>query len=1235
MVSYEFRQAMANLQAQQDAEIKQRLAPLPTDPNEINAKIQEYQKEYDTLSGDGVSLHGAQASRFTAVSNYLSDLKDAQGKSQQAIQFENQRRTAELNNTLNTLHTVSNPGSAVGGGVLGAGSGSARVVSTSKFEDQQRSGYYSGTPTLDSRVTDFFNPPPSAPTKSSGSSLPSSDTTKNLTTFAKQPGVRAGVKSIIPPVQNRELRGSTITARQLKQIQAGKLTEAQALSQNEARGQPSTGIATFESSKILPQVAPSSSAFLSIPGITGAPNLLPQAFGEVPPLDAQQTNEIQNTIDKIKQSGAKTVTITTPSGKKQTVPVDQAFDFVNSNREPGTFNYQYGTGPSKKQQIGNLKITQGKILNVIGKARESGAKEITIIDSSGKKITSPLNRAFYDITKASKTSPTLSFEYGGLTSEQRKINLDTLTNARKGISNFVSEARKNYADEITITKEDGTKTVVPIERANLEINKATAGGKKVELSYEPTPPPITLVNVLESRSRLKETPLYQPLLSGAKYIDTLLQLDQPVKRRSDAPFVIPGVNVVLPGISNRQIGYVSQPLANIGATIYDAGKFVKGKAEFGPPEGPLNLPQQKTIPLQYEPFASPLFEGKAPDLSKKEVQSSLAGQVLLVGATSGVAEGINVLSNLARGKPIGAKGGTGKGGSGPPKVTRSFELPESMRKPAGEPMRSLNNLYTDTIKLEAPKPRGLKELPNEAKNVIKFKLDDLIKAGADKAAARFNPKTGSIDKYVAQVKLGQGKGFFTSGKGSGSSGGGPSAPSGGGPTLKVKPDTTINAGKLLPPTVDVLSMSQYDNLGRAQPTVTFRSTNIGLGRGSIDVKRLAGFAEANNRIVGKITDRPVVGNRRTYIEKLIDARKNSDLVEREPFKFYPKGSDYDVMPLDLSGRIDLGFQNLRYPLGMAKGSILVNLGKGKGSIVKGAPEPRIKINFPTTSITPYKPAKPSPRKGQPQLMQKQATKQIQPIKLSALDALFERAGFQSTSVSLGKTQGKLVTRPMFSATKINLGKAQPKIPYAPGFRMDVMLKTVPPRTGRIVVSTPKLRTPVRTSLKIPQMSRADERTGILNIPIVDTTPTTGKITIPKFDTPQKRKTRITTVPITGTPQTLITDLTFPEETTTTGRGGGRGGFFLPFGGGTGGVSRRGKRGSKKFVASEVDPLRAGVLLPDNVSELVGYTPKVFRQIDINLGRERKRKGRTGGVDAEPFKGFSDKLLVRSNLGIGL
>lgn len=57
------------------------------------------------------------------------------------------------------------------------------------------------------------------------------------------------------------------------------------------------------------------------------------------------------------------------------------------------------------------------------------------------------------------------------------------------------------------------------------------------------------------------------------------------------------------------------------------------------------------------------------------------------------------------------------------------------------------------------------------------------------------------------------------------------------------------------------------------------------------------------------------------------------------------------------------------------------------------------------------------------------------------------------------------------------------------------------------------------------------------------------------------------------------------------------------------------------------------MVPDDVTELVSYNPQVFKQIDINLARARRKKGASGGIDSEPFKGFGPGLLFQKNLNI--
>lgn len=87
-----------------------------------------------------------------------------------------------------------------------------------------------------------------------------------------------------------------------------------------------------------------------------------------------------------------------------------------------------------------------------------------------------------------------------------------------------------------------------------------------------------------------------------------------------------------------------------------------------------------------------------------------------------------------------------------------------------------------------------------------------------------------------------------------------------------------------------------------------------------------------------------------------------------------------------------------------------------------------------------------------------------------------------------------------------------------------------------------------------------------------------------------------------------------------------GGFFFPFGGGSGGIGGRRTYTRKKFIAEPVDPLRAGVLAAAGVERLVGYNEKVFKNIDKQLAKARKRKGATYGIE---------QPMVGKNLGKNL
>lgn len=501
MVSFEFMQIRQQDQKRAENAYAQQYAAIPDTPEKLDAEIQRLEEHQKTTTNLG---SGVQTLFPSEVARRISILREARDAPERIAEI-NQRNQQLRSEGVESIYKTSSASASVGGGQLGGtGAGGARVVSTSAYEDKVRAGY-TGSATVDPRVSDIFKVPetaglfgvPPTPTRSAGggplpSSLPQASA---LTTIdGKKIGAKAGIKSVIPPVQNRELRGSTITARQLQQIRAGKLTESEALNQNARRGAPTINV-NIQSSKILPQALPSSRTSASIPGVSEPfPNLLPSASAES---NIDFSGPI-NAIENIKRQGGKQVTITTPSGKQVTTSVDKALDVFKQYPEKGQFNIEFFGAKTQEQrqaQKASLKGTQGKFQDIINEARSIGAKDITIIDDKGKRTTVPIQRAFYDITKISRTSPALSFEFGGLSSEQKQINVDARKQGVTQISDFVNEAKKNFADTIIITNEDGTSRTVGIGQATKEIRKATVSGQKVSLSYTPLPKPITTADV--------------------------------------------------------------------------------------------------------------------------------------------------------------------------------------------------------------------------------------------------------------------------------------------------------------------------------------------------------------------------------------------------------------------------------------------------------------------------------------------------------------------------------------------------------------------------------------------------------------------------------------------------------------------------------------------------------------------------------------------------------------------
>jgi hypothetical protein len=51
----------------------------------------------------------------------------------------------------------------------------------------------------------------------------------------------------------------------------------------------------------------------------------------------------------------------------------------------------------------------------------------------------------------------------------------------------------------------------------------------------------------------------------------------------------------------------------------------------------------------------------------------------------------------------------------------------------------------------------------------------------------------------------------------------------------------------------------------------------------------------------------------------------------------------------------------------------------------------------------------------------------------------------------------------------------------------------------------------------------------------------------------------------------------------------------------------GKAERKYYVADIADPQRAGVFAPKGVKKLISSSPKIFKQIDVNLAKSRRSK----------------------------
>lgn len=262
---------------QDNTTIDTELNSLNTWKSNVDSQIQEAENAYNAsqkLPGDAAQRHtitGPLSQTAALIQKRIDVLQAARNAStpeeRQTIESNLQARNAGLAKWVDDpFHggLETNRG-AIGGGVLGMGDGRGVVVSTSVTEDIARNrqmgseaGYVPTKATFDSRVS-VFKPIENGglfdiKTKATPFGLPEQKVTPQrqresilqnqpakynnpafviqgqqqanneaLGEIAKQSkGASAGVKSIIPPIQYRELKGTNITARQYKDILSGK-----------------------------------------------------------------------------------------------------------------------------------------------------------------------------------------------------------------------------------------------------------------------------------------------------------------------------------------------------------------------------------------------------------------------------------------------------------------------------------------------------------------------------------------------------------------------------------------------------------------------------------------------------------------------------------------------------------------------------------------------------------------------------------------------------------------------------------------------------------------------------------------------------------------------------------------------------------------------------------------------------------------------------------------------------
>lgn len=308
-------------------------------------------------------------------------------------------------------------------------------------------------------------------------------------------------------------------------------------------------------------------------------NLTPKVTPSQSAITGSQTQprlkgDLVSPINSALQAGAKQVTITSPSGKKQTMSIEDAVKYSQTASEPGSYSFSW-LGASKPDKAVQRQVNTDynkQIQGVISDAKAKGATEITVTDESGKEQTFPVNRAFYDIKKLGNQN--LSFAYSK-----------------------IPQIPEGY----TLAGSLSNQILIP--------ERKTMTG--------PAVPPTLAAQKHSERLLGVDLSKLQPI---SNFIDTTFETSRPIEQRSK-------VNQALAGAAVLPYG--------IGATVYDTAKAVKREikqpgsgfeyrgTDIAQGGNPLNLPYVKEeTPVSDTAFGRAL-QGKSSNLENPYYQGTI------------------------------------------------------------------------------------------------------------------------------------------------------------------------------------------------------------------------------------------------------------------------------------------------------------------------------------------------------------------------------------------------------------------------------------------------------------------------------------------------------------------------------------------------------------------------------------------------------------------------------------